>query len=118
MTFYDSTGRAIAYTEDGEYIYLFSGEPVAYLFGELVYSYSGKQLGRFKNGWIRDNSGFCVFFSENAIGGPRKPLKQLRPIKSIKHLKPFKQLRHRPVIKPRDCNGWSSKKGEQFFYYA
>ena len=36
MTFYDSTGRAVAYTEDNENIFLFNGVRVAYKYGNLV----------------------------------------------------------------------------------
>ena len=61
ITFYDSHGKPTAYTEDNEHIYLFSGKPVAYIDGSSVYSYSGRHLGWFDEGWIRDNSGYCVF---------------------------------------------------------
>ena len=47
LTFYDSSGKPVAYTEDGTHIYLFSGEPVAYLDNESVYSFSGKHLVQF-----------------------------------------------------------------------
>ncbi len=75
MTLCDQTGQPIAYVEDDGSIYLFSGEPIAYLDGGSVWSYSGKHLGWFDSGLIRDNSGDTVFFTENASGGPiTKPL--------------------------------------------
>jgi len=62
ITFYDASGSAIAYTGDNEHIYLYSGEPVACLSDGSVYAYSGKHLGRFANGWIRDHEGLlCIF---------------------------------------------------------
>jgi len=64
--FYDLNGSPTAYTEDGTHIYFFSGEPVAYFVDESVYSFTGVHLGRFENGWIRDNNGDCVFFTEYA----------------------------------------------------
>jgi hypothetical protein len=115
MTLYDSKGKAVAYSDDGETIYLFNGTPVAYFYGDYVYGFDGYLLGRLKNGWIRDNKGFCVFFTENAIGGPVKPLKQLMPIKSIKRIRPIKSIRHIPCIKPIDQLAWSSLSVEQFF---
>ena len=116
MTFYDSTGRAVAYTEDNENIYLYSGVPVAYLYGDLVYSYKGTQLGRFENGWIRDKSGYCVFFTEDARGnGPAKPMKQVKPVKNLKQLRPIKSLRHLPSVKVVDILSWSNISGERFF---
>ena len=115
MVFYDSTGKATAYTEDGETIYLFTGEPVAYFYGDLIYNFRGKQLGRYKNGWIRDNSGFCVFFSENSNGGPAKPIKGIVPIKYVKQIKPLKSVRSIPFTRPVDRNGWSKLSGRNFF---
>ena len=115
LTFYDSKGRPIAYTEDGTYIYLFSGEPVAYLDNESVYSVSGKHIGRFRNGWIRDNNGQCVFFSEDATGGPMKPMKMMKPMKSMKQMKPMKSMKEMRPMRPMDSLSWSELSGEQFF---
>ena len=116
MTFYDLTGRAVAYTEDNENIYLYSGVPVAYLYANLVYSYTGIQLGRFENGWIRDRSGYCAFFTENALGnGMVKPIKHVKPVKRAKRIKPIKSIRHTPVAKTVDHSSWSDMSGEIFF---
>ncbi len=60
VDFYDESGELIAYTEGGTYIYLFSGESVAYLDGDSVYSFSGKHLGWYIEGSIRDNNGNYV----------------------------------------------------------
>lgn len=116
MTFYDCFGRAVAYSDDNETIYLFNGMPVAYFYGDMVYEFRGQQLGTIKNGWIRDNRGLCVFFTENACGGPAKPVKQIMPIKSVKRIKPLKSVRHMPYAKPMDQNGWSNLSGERFFW--
>lgn len=70
ITFYDRTGRPIAYTSDGKHIFTFRGKAVAYVDKDSVYSYSGAHLGRFVDGWVRDNGGRCVFFTENARGRP------------------------------------------------
>ena len=115
MTLYDYSGRAVAYSDDGETIYLFNGTPVAYFYGNMVYGFSGRQLGTINNGWIRDNRGLCVFFTENAYGGPIKPIKHIRPVKSVKHVRPVKSVRHIPYVKPVDQLGWSSMSGEKFF---
>ena len=49
IDFYSKSGRAIAYTEDGEHICTFSGRPIAYLDGDVVYSFSGQHIGWFEN---------------------------------------------------------------------
>ena len=41
MEFYNYEGKPIAYCEDKENIYLFSGQPVAYFYNDLVYGYNG-----------------------------------------------------------------------------
>lgn len=116
MTFYSREGAPIAYTEDNETIYLFTGEPVAYLYEDAVYSFNGKQLEWFENGWIRDLSGYCVFFTENATGsGPIKPVKHVCPVKSVKHIKPIKSVRKVKRIKAIKQLGWSNLKGVLFF---
>ena len=115
MTLYDYEGHAVAYSEDGENIYLFNGLPVAYFFGNKVYSFKGRHLGTISNGWIRDNRGLCVFFTDNAIGGPIKPIKQIKPIKGTRGIRPIKGVRHTPYIKPIDQLAWSPLSGERFF---
>lgn len=116
-TFYDRTGKPIAYTEDNETIYLFSGEPVAYLYGDAVYSFIGRQLGWCEDGWIRDLKGACVFFLENSKGGgPMRPIKKFTPVKAAKFTKPFKGARFVKQVKPIKLLSWSVLSGEQFFF--
>ncbi len=84
ITFFNKRGTPIAYTEDNCNIFLFGGEPVAYIYGNSVYHYNGKHLGFFKDGWIRDNRGFCVLFSRDARDGPKHYTKDIGPVKSKK----------------------------------
>lgn len=115
MTFYDMLGRPVAYADDGVHIFLFSGMPVGYLDSGSVWSYAGAHLGRFDDGWIRDNGGDAVFFTDNSSGGPLKPLKQLKPLKGLKQLKPLKSLRQMAPLRPSNTLGWSPLSGSQFF---
>ena len=115
LDFYDSKGNPIAYTDDGEHIYTFAGKPVGYLHEGSVYSFSGRHLGRFNNGIVRDNDGHAAFFSEGASGGPMKPLRKLKPLKGLKQLRPLKGLRELRPLKSLDSLSWSQLSGEQFF---
>lgn len=116
MTFYNSDGRPVAYTDDNEHIFLFSGIPVAYFYNDLVYAYNGEQLGRFADGQIRDLNGYCVFFTEDTSGaGPAKPAKHAKPARSAKHAKPAKSARHAPRAHAANRVSWSDLSGEQFF---
>lgn len=116
MVFYDNSGHPTAYTEDDIHIYLFTGEPVAYLHMDAVYGYNGRQIGWFRDGWIRDLTGNCVFFTENTTGsGPLKPLRQLKPFKSLKQLRPLKAPRELKHLRPLNKLSWSQLAGKRFF---
>ncbi|WP_027416221.1 4-fold beta flower protein [Aneurinibacillus terranovensis] len=114
-TFYNKRGEPIAYTQDGEHIYLFNGKPVAYLYQNSVYTYSGKHLGVYENGWIRDNNGQCVFFTSEATGGPMKPMKQMKPMKNLKQLKPLKSLKQIKPARAMNSSQWSELSSGIFF---
>ena len=117
MTFYDLYGNALAYCEDGEHIYLFSGEAVAYLYNDIVYGYNGRQFGCFENGWIRDLGGHCVFFTEDSYGsGPAKPAKRAKSAKCAKYARPTKCAKHARRAKAAKSCSWSNLSGIQFFY--
>lgn len=116
MTFYDSHGKPIVYSDNGEDIYTFRGRPVAYFSDNKVYGFNGHYLGWFENGWIRDKSGRCVFFTENATGsGPIKPVKSVRPVKSAKSVKPVKSIKQGTSAKAANSSSWSQLSGVQFF---
>ncbi len=115
MTFYDYSGLAIAYSDNDEIIYLFNGMPVAYFHENLIYDFSGRYLGVINNGWIRDNRGYCVLFSDNARGGPVKPSKRIIPVKCGKRAKPIKGVRQSPTL-PVDRIQWANNSGERYFF--
>ena len=116
MTFYDSHGEPIAFSDNGVDIYTFRGKPVAYLNDNKVYGFNGHHFGWFENGWIRDKSGRCVFFTENATGsGPAKPAKSVKPVKSVKSVKPVKSIKQVASAKAANSLSWSQLSGVQFF---
>ena len=115
IDFYSKSGTPIAYSDEGENIYLFTGEPVAYISGDAVYAFSGEHIGWFEDGWIRDKSGGCVFFTQDAKGGPVKPVKQVKPVKGVKHVKLVKGVKHVKSVKAVKSLSWSPKSGREFF---
>ena len=115
IVFYDRNGRAAAYSQDGEHIYLYSGRPVAYLRDDSVFAYSGRHLGWFQDGWIRDHYGRSVFFTNEASGGPTKPTRQARPVKSLKNLRPLKSVRHVKPVRATKQRVWSEQAPSTFF---
>ena len=116
MILYDRYGKPTAFCDDDTHIFLFSGEPVAYFYGDTVYSFRGKLLGWFDSGWVRDLKGYCVFFWDKATGcGPCKYTKGVTPTKGIKRTIPVKMTRE--IRKTRAVNllSWSPLSGEAFF---
>lgn len=115
MTFYDRYGNAVAYEDDG--IFLFSGEPIAFIHGDAVYTYSGVQLGWFSKGWIRDLNGNCVLYSEASAGiGPVKPVRRVAPVRHAKKVKPAKSVCQLKEPRPIDTMYWSNLTPEGFFH--
>lgn len=99
FTFYDSRARATAYIEasSGLVIYLWSGEPVAYLDRESIFGFNGTHLGWYHDGLIYDHDGQIVVapgsaFQRNPGPPPPRSLKSLKPLKGLKELKPLKPL--------------------------
>ncbi len=115
MTLYNRQGTPIAYIDSGGTIYLFRGEPVAYVQGGSVYAFSGKHLGRYAQGWIRDHQGKCVFFTRAARGGPERPELAKVPPKDPKKPRPIKGARQEPPDKPENRASWSRVSTERFF---
>lgn len=109
ITFYNKNGKAIAYLSerDDETIYLFNGTPVAYIYDCCVYSFKGKHIGWYENGWIYDNNGYCVFFTQNATGGPVKPVKSVMPVRSTTRVKPIKSVKAIKPVKPIKRLSWN-----------
>lgn len=115
MTFYDRAGKAVAYTEDDVHLFLFSGYPVGYIVDGSVYSYSGRHLGTFRAGWLRDHAGACVFFTDEAAAGLELPEKRVKPPKLLKKPKPPKGRREPAPPWAEDGTEWSELSGETFF---
>jgi hypothetical protein len=109
VTLFDSQGNPVAYIagDDGRTIYLWKGQPVAYLtasgLNTAVYGFNGRHLGWFEDGVIRDTRGYIVGFIQDAI-----PMNtRLEPLKGLKELKPLQSLRSLPVLKPLYHDAWA-----------
>jgi hypothetical protein len=115
-TFYNNQGAAIAYLDDnGMSIYLYKGTPVAWLSGEDIFSYSGRYLGWIQDGWVFDRNGDRTFFTDDAIGGPVKPVRQGPPVRGVQGVRPVRGVREvRPVRPVRSLN-WSKVSGLAYF---
>ena len=117
ITFYSGSGEAVAYLYEGEWIYLYDGTPVAWLSeGEHIYDYSGRYLGWLQDGWVRDLYGACVFFTDDATGGPAKPARHARPARGARTARPARGARNARPARAARVLGWSQTPGESFFF--
>lgn len=90
MEFFDRTGRAACYSPDGEHLYFWNGRPVAFLSNGKVYSFRGRVLGWVENGWLYDRQNRPALFTADAVGGPVRPVMQVKPVKSVRAVRPVK----------------------------
>lgn len=115
MEFFDRGGRAVCYSTDGETLYLWSGKPVGYLSEGRVYSFKGRLLGWIDDGWLFDRHNRPALFADGAIGGPVKPVKQVKPVKGVRAVRPVKGVRQVPHVRPVRSLTWSGFAGPEFF---
>ena len=102
LTLRNSAGDCTAYiADDGDStIYLWGGEPVAYLSGDSVYGFNGKHLARVvRQGRRLYHDGDAVgAITSRFVGAPPlcpfKAFKQFKPFKSFKEFAPFKPFFH------------------------
>ena len=105
VSLYDITGEAVAYidTDNDMNIYLWRGEPVAYLDGQSIYGFNGKHLGWLKKGILRDNNGYAVGFMEGATN----KLTKLEGLKGLQRLEPLKSLQSLEPLEPLEKSQWA-----------
>ena len=106
ISLYNSNGEAVAYiaVNDDFTIYLWDGEPVAYLDDDDVYGFNGKHLGWFSQGIIIDHNGESPCVMENRYPGYTK----YESYKSYKSYKPYKSYQQYAPYKPYTSNRFSS----------
>ena len=106
LSLFDGNGKPVAYVAEELTVYLWSGEPVAYLYQDSgkvhVYGFSGKHLGWFVRGIIRDHDG-------NAVGAIKEALRsstEYEPYKGYKQYKPYKGYREYAPYQPYLSQSW------------
>src|SRR5665213_2106723 len=114
-TLYNVQGRAVAYIFEDEHLYLYTGEPVAFLHDEHVYAFKGRYLGWLQDGWIFDRQGRRAFFTADATGGPARPARHARPARGARRARPARSAREVRPAKPARSLAWSPSSDELFF---
>lgn len=107
---YDSAGQPVAYLAENQVIYLWSGEPIAYLEpaysnSPSVFSFAGTHLAWFVEGCLRDHQG-------RILGTDRAPqplvTRAVEPGSAWQPL-PQKLTPERVPFRPRDLPLWAPK---------
>ncbi len=113
---YDCTGKPFAYVSEDGTFFSFRGIPLAFLQNEYVYSFSGKELGTFEDGWLRDLNGDCVLFAKDATGfAPSKPFCQKCPVPATHSILPTRPIPAVPCGKAIKSCAWSRVSANDFF---
>ena len=67
------------------------------------------------DGWIRDQDGFCVLFTKNAIGGPNRARQDIGPVIDAKKEIPIKKVRKKTPQIPEAKHSWSKRAWKELF---
>ncbi len=101
LRFYDKTGTPLAYSVDGVHILTFAGRPLAYLSADVLFSYSHDRVGWLVDGWIVDDKGDCVLFTDHPRGGPPfRPIHSIAPIPNLVDFATRRKLESAKLAKP------------------
>jgi hypothetical protein len=107
ISLFDKNGDAKAYIAEDLTIYLWGGDPVAYLYSSNndwhVYGFNGEHLGWYVDGIIFDNNGYAVGAQKDATS----MITSIEPIKGIKGIKSIKSIKEIAPIKPILSNSWA-----------
>ncbi|ROL62410.1 hypothetical protein D9V86_00845 [Bacteroidetes/Chlorobi group bacterium ChocPot_Mid] len=104
---FDKNGDAKAYIADDLTIYLWDGDPVAYLSNSNsvwhVYGFNGSHLGWYIDGIIYDHNGNAVGAQKDAVN----MMTSMEGMKGMKSMKPMKSMKEMAPMKPMLSRSWS-----------
>ena len=115
MEFFSRSGDAVCYAPDGQHLHLWDGTPVGYFTEGKMYSFSGRLLGWFENGWLYDRQNKPALFSADASGGPIRPVRRVAPVKGVRRVKPVKAVRQIAHVRPVRSMSWSPVANATYF---
>lgn len=111
---FDSEGKTVAWRSK-ETVFDLDGTPRAYFRGGILSTYTGDFLGRYEDGFYRDDQGRPVAFQVDATGGPILPTPQPLPIAPVPVYPAAPQQTATPPPPPRmRAMRWSPITWEQY----
>ena len=109
QTIYDRDRVACAYLSVDGVIYHFDGQPIGYVYRLAVWTFLGRRVGWFHDGWLRSESGYCVGCTKFARSPPKAGTPPIirDPPKAPKRTLPTKLARRHAPDVPLVKRGWS-----------
>ena len=101
--------------DEGNTIYLWLGEPVAYLEGENIFRFNGKYLAWYERGVIWNHEGSRVGFIKSTLpvstkSESSKAHKKYKPVKSLREFAPYKPFKTTSIPEKPLCEFLSMSK--------
>ena len=114
ITIYGRGGTVIAWLED-DVIFDMCGRWVAFLDEVSVYSFTGKLLGFYEDGWFRDQRGEAVAFTPGCNDeGPVLPICEEPPLPPALDCPPVPTTPHLLAVSPMPGVDWSLQHWSEF----
>lgn len=106
ISLFDSRGAATAYISEtqGRVIFLWDGQPVAYLDSDDVYGFNGKHLGWWANGAVHDHVGAVACVIKSRYGGSTS----YEPYKGYRSYQPYRAYKEYAPNRPSWSNQFST----------
>lgn len=117
MYLYAEDGVAAGYlSQSGKEIQCCSRSYCAlWMWGQHLFTWAGEHVGFYVDGWVRDPDGRAIACTEQASGGPKKPLIQPLPQKRASGQPGKMPTRGTVPPKPEWLNEWSPVSAHEFF---
>lgn len=119
VTLYDAGKESVAYIDypDDATIYLFDGEPVAFIRSEeLVFSFNGRFLGWYRDGVLYDRTTYAVGARHDIVRGAINTAVTFPDkTKGVKRPKPLRPNVEDAVVRPVLYDNWSEQTLTAFF---
>ncbi len=111
ISLFEKEGNAVAYIAKDLTIYIWDGDPVAYISesngSSHVYGFNGTHLGWYIKGVVYNNDGFIMGAQKDALR--MSTLLQPEPAyKGFKNIKPLKSFKEFAPFKPILSDNWSA----------
>jgi hypothetical protein len=116
MYFYDSTGAPCCFSPDSSTLYLWNGQPAAYVQNNVVFAFGGRHLGWYSAGWLFDRQNRPALFTLDASGGPTRPtIKQSGPKAAMPKQAPMPGQQQMPAMRGAPSRTWSPVANASYF---